>query len=286
MALPLPLSAIESLTIQPLANEHSAAILTFLDERPTNTVIMSGLIRDNSLVSQLNRGTFYACYDERGHVKGVALVGHLTLFETRTDAAIAAFARTTQNCPRTRILLGEKEKLELFWQHYATGGQTPRVISDELLFEMRRPPQAYQLVDGLRQATTDDIELLLPTIAGMVFEESGIHPMNVDPVGFCQRLTRRVEQGRVWVWMKRGELLFSAMIVADTPRAIYLEGIYVSPAHRGKGYGLRCMSQLNQRLLMSTQAICGFVNQQNTAAVPFYQKAGYDFCTPYSKIYL
>lgn len=286
MALPLPLGAIESLTLRQLTNKDSAVILKFLDERSTKTVIMSGFIRDNGLVSPLNRGKFYACYDERERIKGVALIGHLTLFETRTDAAIEAFARLAQNCPRTRVLLGEKEKLELFWQHYATSGQQPRLVSYELLFEKRRPSEAFEAVEGLRQATMHDIELLIPAIAGMAFEESGINPASVDPAGFRQRLARRIKQGRVWVWMEQGELIFNAIVIAETPEAVYLEGIYVSPANRGKGYGLRCMSQLSQRLLMRTKVVCGFVNQQNKAALPFYQKAGYVFCTPYSKIYL
>ena len=36
------------------------------------------LIRDNGIVSSLNRGTFYGCRDLNGNLEGVALVGHAT----------------------------------------------------------------------------------------------------------------------------------------------------------------------------------------------------------------
>jgi hypothetical protein len=38
-------------------HEFEAEVLDFLSERPLHTVAMTGFIRDNGLVSELNRGT-------------------------------------------------------------------------------------------------------------------------------------------------------------------------------------------------------------------------------------
>jgi hypothetical protein len=54
---------------------------------------MASLIRDNGLVSRNNRGAFYGCRDTAKNLVGVALVGHATIVEARTDDAVAAFAQ-------------------------------------------------------------------------------------------------------------------------------------------------------------------------------------------------
>src|SRR5919204_350473 len=106
---------------RPLATGEESEVLSFLAARPVHTVVMAGFIRDNGLVSPLNRGTFYACRDEEGRLLGVALIGHATLVETESDEALAAFARIARNCPRTHVMMGEQEKIERFWNYYSEG---------------------------------------------------------------------------------------------------------------------------------------------------------------------
>ena len=271
--------------LQKLTDTHAAEILTFLAERPLHTIIMAGFINDNGVVSALNRGDFYACRNEQEKLVGVALIGHITLFETRTDAALEAFAQAARACPRIAILAGEQEKLEQFWEHYAADGQAPRQLSREYLY-VQRESADMQAVANVRQATLADLELLLPVYAGMVFEASGSNPLETDSLGFRLRLVRRIEQGRVLVWIEQAELLFTTSIISDTPLVNYLEGVYVNPAHRGKGYGLRCMSQVSKRLMARTRAICGFVNERNRAAQALYSRAGYELDSCYKKIYV
>src|SRR3954468_7236322 len=102
---------------EPLAEKHKAEILAFLSERPLHTVYMTGCILDNGVVSPLNRGSFYGYRNCEGRLEGVALIGHATLFETRSDASLAAFAALAQKCTRTHLLLGEMDKVENFWSH-------------------------------------------------------------------------------------------------------------------------------------------------------------------------
>lgn len=270
----------------PLAVEKEAEVLAFLAERPIHTFGMAGFIRANGLVSPHNRGTFYACRNEEGQLEGVALIGHFILFETRTDAAIEAFAKLAQDRRDVHMLLGEQGKVETFWSYYADGGQAPRLYCRELLFEQRRPVEAKQPVPGLRLATINDLDLIVPAHAQTAFDESGIDPLEVDAEGFRQRCARRIEQGRSWVWVEDGRLMFKAEVVSDTPETIYLEGVWVDPQERGKGIGTRCMSQLSRSFLMRTSSVCLLVNEKFESAQGFYQKAGYKFISYYDTIFL
>lgn len=276
----------EALLIEKPVNGQEREILAFLSSRPLHTVILSSLIRDNGLVSQLNRGTFYVCRNREREIEGVALIGHATLFEARTTRALAAFARLAQSHTRAHMLLGEQEKIAQFWQHYADGGQAARVLCRELLFEIRWPIEAHQQVRGLRLATLADLDLVMPIQAAMAYEESGVNPMQVDAIGFRLRYARRIEQGRVWIMVEDGELIFKADIISETPEVIYLEGVHVSAKERGQGNGLRCLSQLCRKLLARAGSICLLVNERNTEAQAFYQRAGFQQQCSYETIFL
>jgi ribosomal protein S18 acetylase RimI-like enzyme len=273
-----------SLTVHALSNEHEAEVLGFLAMRPVHTVIMTGFIRDNGLVSSLNRGTFYACRDRQGRLEGVALIGHFVLFEAHSEPAMAIFARLAQDCPSAHMILGQQEKVECFWSYFAQAGRAPQRICRELLFEMRWPIEPCEVVPGLRKATPDDLDLILPVYAAM--QESGVDPLEVDPEGFRRRWLRRIEQSRVWVWIENGRLIFNADIISDTAEVIYLEGIYVDPQERDKGYALRCLSQLSHSLLSRAKTLCLFVNEQNQRAQTLYHKAGFMPRGCYDTIYL
>ncbi len=276
----------ESLTVEELRTGQEAEVMEFLGERPGHTFGMAGFIRSNGLVSSHNRGSFYACRDKDGKLQGVALVGRYILFETRSDAAIEAFARLSQECRSAHMLLGEQEEVQTFWDCYGDGGQAERLYCRELLFEQRCPVGVRDAVPGLRLATLDDLDLVVPAHAQTAFYESGIDPLKENPEGFRKRCARRIEQGQTWVWVEDGRLMFKAEVLTNTPEVAYLEGVWVDPAERGKGVGLRCMSQLNRELLSQTASVCLLVNERSQAAQRFYKKAGYKFISHYDTIFL
>jgi len=276
----------EPLMIEELGADQEGEVIAFLGERPCQTFAMTGFIRNNGLVSAHNRGSFYACRDKARQLQGVALIGRYILFETRSDAAIEAFAHLAQDCLTAHMLLGEQGEVETFWRYYADGGQSPRLYGREYLFEQRWPVELKQEVAGLRVATMDELDLIVPAHAQIAFDESGIDPLLVDPEGFRKRCARRIEMGQSWVLVENGRLLFKAEVVTDTPETIYLEGIWVDPPERGKGIGSRCMSQLSRSFLMRSNSVCVLVNERFKSAQAFYKKAGFEFISHYDTIFL
>ncbi|HKC66575.1 MAG TPA: GNAT family N-acetyltransferase [Pyrinomonadaceae bacterium] len=285
-ATAMQMAAPDSLSVHPLRNEHRQEVLDFLAERPLHTVIMAGHIRDNGLESELNRGSFHACRNGCGRLEGVALIGHATLVETRSEAALAAFARIAQSCPDAHMIMGEQERIERFWRYYAKPCQSPRRICREMLLEQRWPVEALEPVTNLRLASLAELQEVMLVQGEMAFQESGINPMKVDLAGFSSRCSRRIEQGRVWVWMEDGRLIFKADVISDTPEVIYLEGIYVNPEVRSKGYGARCMSQLARVLLQRTDSLSILVNDESQRAAAFFDRIGFKLRGYYDTIFL
>jgi uncharacterized protein len=276
----------DSLLVHPLTDLDVSEVLAFLAERPLHTVVMAGHIRDNGLSSPLNRGTFHAARDGRGRLEGVALVGHATLVEARSEAALAAFALLAQDSPRAHLMMGEQEKIERFWRYYASPGQHPRRVCRELLMELRWPVEAREPVPNLRLATLAELAPVMLVQAEMAEAESGVNPLEADPSGFRLRCARRIEQGRVWVWTEGGNLIFKADVISDTPEVIYLEGVHVHERVRGLGYGARCVSQLSRQLLTRTSSLCILVNERSQRARAFFERTGYRLRDYYDTVFL
>src|ERR1044071_10458682 len=175
---------------------------------------MMSMIQDNGVVSAFNRGTFFGCRDLKGQLEGVALVGHATLMETVSNRALAALAQVARECPNTHMIMGEKERVSDFWNHYSEAGRRQRLSCREWLFELSWPIEARESVRGLRPATAAELHLVIPIQAMLAFAESGINPLEVDPQGFRERCLRRIDLGRTWVVVENGDLVFMADVVS------------------------------------------------------------------------
>lgn len=277
---------VDTISVDCLVNDDEREVLEFLVQRPIHTVTMMSMIHDNGIVSPLNRGTFYGCRDKNGKLEGVALVGHATLMETVSDRALAALAQVAQQCANTHMIMGEKERVADFWAHYAAAGRQQRLACREWLYELSWPIEAREPVAGLRCATPAELELVMPVQAELAFVESGVNPLQVDPEGFRKRCLRRIEQGRTWVVVENGKLIFKADVISRTREVNYLEGIWVCEERRADGSGLRFMSDLMRRLLEETKSICLLVNETNKPAQSFYRKCGFHFRATYETIFL
>jgi len=137
----------------------------------------------------------------------------------------------------------------------------------------------------LRTATREDLEHVVQAQAAMAFEISGVDPLKKDPAGFRERYLRRIEKNRVWVLMEDGQLVFKTDIIADTPQANYIEGVYVRPEDRGKGLGRRCLTELGRILLKRTKALYLFVENDSTKTTSFYLSLGFTVAGQYDLLY-
>ena len=284
---PLRVGTARAEALAPGSEREAAA---FLSERPVHAVNLLSLLRDNGLVSRLNRGMFYGYRDERGRLEGVALIGHATLFETRTTRALRALARAAQRVAGLHMVLGEAEPVAEFWQHYRAGARQPmRRACRELRFELDRAASVAArpaTAATPRLATLEDLSLVMPVQARMAEDESGVNPLESDPEGFRRRCELRIERGRTWVVTEGGRLVFKAEVMADAGRVVYLEGVHVAEGERGRGVGLDCLTWLAGELLRRAGSVCVLVNERNESAQGLYRRAGFRFLGHYDTIFL
>ena len=283
--LPMKENRVPAVGIERLENKDEREVLAFLSQRPIHTVYMGGLILDNGIVSPLNRGQFYAYRNRLGDVEGVLLIGQKMVFEAQSEAALEAFAALALENSELQLIRGEEGQVERLSVYLSGHGHVPRRASRELLLEQRSPVEGVEFMGELRPALIEDQERVASINAMMMFEETGMNPLERDPKGVLQRIRRRIEQHRVWVLVERGRIIFKADIISETPEAAFIEGVYVHPEERGRGCGFRCMTQLGHILLARLPSLCLVVNEENKGGQALYYKAGYKLRSHYRTVY-
>jgi len=269
--------------VHELTTDNTAEVQAFLSVRPVHTVVMSSFIVDNGIESELNRGKFYGYRNAAGTLEGVALIGHSTLVEARSDEALRALATVARTSETPiHLIMSSGTAAEDFWQHMTNGLTQPRLKCTEALFDVAFPFAVRTTDRQLKNADMSHLVAVAEAQAEVAFIECGVDPMAKDRDGFLKRVARRIEQNRVFVVRNGDELVFNVDIIAETDDVIYLEGVYVSEKYRGQGIGSECLSALTLQLLDRAEHICMLSNVDFTGAHKSFVKAGFkntDHCT-------
>jgi ribosomal protein S18 acetylase RimI-like enzyme len=236
-------------------------ILEFCSRDPVERVFLED-------VARRGLGRFVALADD-GRLDALCHVGVNVVPSGRGCGVFADLAAAG----RPRMIIGEERAVAELWAQI--GGRLPRARDDrpgQPVFTIDEAPEAGDT--GLRQATMDDLELLVPACAAAHREEIGIDPLVRDPAGFRWRTRAQIEEGRSWVWADQGTILFKAEASAWTPSAVQIQQVWVDPEARGRGHAQRGMRDLCRLLLERVPAVCLFVRPENATAIRVYEAIG------------
>ena len=184
-----------------------------------------------------------------------------------------------------RMLIGEEGAVSDLWD--AARKKLPEARLDrpgQPVYTISEPPPEGGT--GLKQATFADLPLLVPACAAAHQEELGVDPLRRDPNGFRSRTRLQVEEGRSWLWVEDGVILFKAEASAWTPSAVQLQQVWTDPPVRRQGFAGRALSDLIRLLLASTPSVCLFVRAENSAAIRLYESVGMYHVLDYRSVLL
>jgi GNAT superfamily N-acetyltransferase len=173
----------------------------------------------------------------------------------------------------TRMIIGEERAVSDLWAAASSVMPEPREDRPgQPVYAIEQAPDGDS--SGLRAATLEDLDLLLPACAATHREELGVDPLDRDPDGFRRRTVSQIQEGRSWLWSENGTILFKAEASAWTPAAVQLQQVWVDPEVRRQGNGRRGISDLCRLLLQHTPSVCLFVRPENGPAIRLYERIG------------
>jgi hypothetical protein len=207
---------------------------------------------------------------------------HVGVNAVPSGAGCGAFGREVARAA-PRMLIGEENAVSELWSEVRSRLPRPRENRPgQPVFELRTPPPAGET--GLRPATPDDLDLLLPACAAAHEQEIGVDPLRRDAEGFRWRTRAQIEEGRSWLWAEDGVILFKSEASAWTPQAVQLQQVWVDPEARRQGFGSRGLRDLCRLLLEQTPAVCLFVRADNAPAIRLYETIGMKHVLDYRSV--
>ncbi|HJQ25458.1 MAG TPA: GNAT family N-acetyltransferase [Blastocatellia bacterium] len=262
---------------QRLTSRDEAEVRHFLAQRPLQTFGLLGMISDNGLDSPHNRGDFYAYRGARREIEGVALIGHNTMLDARSDEAIESFTELAKATANPFLLLAPEPQMVRFVEHYADALCNHRAMDYYDLFDFRGTPADLALspLPGVRLAAPGDLAEVVRATNQCGIEEIGSDSLALDAAGFTARCARRIARGRTWMWAERGRLIMKLDVITLTHEVAYLESLWVHPDARRKGYGARFLNQVSEQLQRDSASVCFLAAVNKGWERSLYRKAGY-----------
>ena len=186
---------------------------------------------------------------------------------------------------RARMLIGEQQAVTDLWETARPELPAPREDRPgQPVYTISDPPEAGGT--GLRSARHADLDLLVPACARAHAVELGIDPLARDADGFRWRTRAQIDEGRSWLWVEDGVILFKAEASAWTPHAVQLQQVWTDPAARGAGNGSRGLRDLIRLLLGEVPRVCLFVRADNEPAIRLYDAVGMQHVLDYRSVLL
>jgi len=236
-------------------------ILSFCEEDPVERVFLEDVARRG-----LGR---FSALASNGRLTALCHVGANVV---PSGAGCGAFGRAAASS-RARMMIGEEGAVDELWAEAGAKMPTPREDRPgQPVYVVEEPPEPGDT--GLREATLADLSLLVPACGAAHEEEIGLNPLDRDPDGFRWRTQAQIGEGRSWLWLANGTILFKAEASAWTPEAVQLQQVWVDPSVRNRGYAQRGMRDLCRLLLERVPAVCLFVRAENAPAMRVYENIG------------
>jgi len=257
-----------------LVDPSREQILTYCAEDPVERVFLED-------VARRRLGRFVALAEGD---KLVALC-HTGANLVPSGRGCGAFAEAAARA-RARMVIGEQGAVGELWRALRPKLSPPREDrpGQPVYVSSVAPPGGGGT--GLRPATVDDLDVLVPACAAAHEVELGIDPLRRDPDGFRWRTRAQVEEGRSWLWVEDGVILFKAEASAWTPSAVQLQQVWTDPEARARGYASAALRDLIRLLLERVPRVCLFVRADNEAAIGLYEKVGMTHALDYRSVLL
>jgi predicted GNAT family acetyltransferase len=158
-----------------------------------------------------------------------------------------------------------------------------------------RPRQPLLAIDGpptitpeprVRPVRPDQLEILLPAAVAMFTEEVGVSPLRVDGgAGYRARVAELVRAGQSLAWIEDDQVLFKAEIGAVCRAACQVQGVWVAPAHRGRGIGTAGTAAVVEYARRNIAPVVSlYVNDFNAPARAAYRRVGFRDVGQYASV--
>ena len=158
----------------------------------------------------------------------------------------------------------------------AAGWQNCREVRpDQPLLSISTESPVKPLPD-VRLAQPEEFVEVEPACAAMFTEELGFSPYAQGAAQYRERIRSLITAGHSLILTdSAGQVIFKAEYGSVTDDVVQIQGVWVHPAHRGRGLAVPGMAAVVNHALTLAPTVSLYVNGYNTAALRVYERVGF-----------
>ncbi|RPF22124.1 hypothetical protein EDD34_2771 [Myceligenerans xiligouense] len=206
-----------------------------------------------------------------------------TLDEARQAAATAAFATLARaQGRRSSSIVGEREAALGLWDGLERYWPAPREIRvDQPSMAITRGSDVAP-DPALRRSTLAELDMVLPACVRMFTEEVGYSPVAGGGGPYVQRVRSLIADGRSFIRTEttprgRETVAFKAEVGAVAGTVAQIQGVWVDPLFRGRGWSVAGMSAVVGVVRETIAPVVSlYVNNYNERALATYRRVGFE----------
>ncbi|MCM2411362.1 GNAT family N-acetyltransferase [Streptomyces sp. RKAG290] len=265
-------------TTRVLEPSDLGAALAVLESEPVANAFVTSRVQIAGLDPWRLGGEMWGWYAD-GRLRSLCYSGANLVPICATPEAVRAFAdRARRAGRRCSSIVGPAEPTTQLWRLLEPGWGPAREVRANQPLMVTESPSADVPPDPLvRRVRKEEMDVLMPACVAMFTEEVGVSPLAGDGGLLYQaRVAELIGAGRSFARIEDGKVVFKAEIGATTSQACQIQGVWVAPEFRGRGYSETGMAAVVRLALADVAPIVSlYVNDYNTPARKSYSRIGF-----------
>jgi hypothetical protein len=260
-----------------MTDDDRDEVLALCDRDAVTNVFVSSRIHAAGLDPRRLGAQVWGYYDG-GRLTSLCYSGANLVPVAASPEAVTVFAdRARVQGRRCSSIVGPAEVVTPLWELLAPSWGRPREIrAVQPVMSISGPPVAVP-DPAVATVRPDQLNLMLPACVAMFTEEVGVSPIGPDGgIAYRARVSELIRSGRSFARIENGQVLFKAEVGAVTPHACQVQGVWVPPEARGRGYAVHGMAAVVTAALATLAPVVTlYVNDYNAPARAAYERVGF-----------
>jgi len=263
--------------VRTLGLAERAAVQRLLDRYPIAGAQVAERVRVNGLGRWRSEGRILG-YGPRRRLEAICWMGANVTPVGASPPAVAAFAEAIAGQERfATSLVGPADGVLGLWERLAPAWGPAREVRAAQPLLVTDRPAPVQPDPQVRLVRPDEVDLLYPASVAMYTEEVGVSPVAGDgDRSYRDRVAELVRTKRSYARFVDGEVVFKAELAVVTRHTAQVQGVWVTPAWRGRGIATAAMATvIADALRRVAPSVSLYVNDYNAPARRVYERCGF-----------
>jgi uncharacterized protein len=267
---------LRSTSLRVLRPEDLPAVTELLTRDPVTDVFVASRVEAVGLDPARLGGEMWG-FAVDGYLEALCHAGANMVPVQAGPEAVRAFAeRARRQGRKCASIVGERDAVAGLWDELGPAWGPAREVRDpQPLMSIAGPPSVAP--DPLvRRVRLDELDTLVPACVAMFTEEVGISPVGADGgASYRSRIAELVAAGRAFARIQDGRVVFKAELGSVSSRACQVQGVWVPPDLRGRGFAAPGMAAVAELAREVAPVVSLYVNDFNQAARATYRRVGF-----------